>query len=202
MIRGQGKVREREPPTANPCTIKGVETQQRIIDEEITVIPPAEALTRTAGGCQPYIEGSIFLVPLRTRGYAIGVAARVSPRGRAVLRYFFGPRVVSTETPALNNLDPTAAILRIIFGDLGLISGKWSVIGTVPNWDRRMWPIPDFVRLDPLGRRKPVLVRYADDDLNRVEYESEIESAVGFLPDVAAGYGAVELRLTKLLVPQ
>lgn len=38
-----------------------------------------------------YREGSRFAVPLRQGGYAVGLVARVNPRG-VLLGYFFGPR--------------------------------------------------------------------------------------------------------------
>jgi hypothetical protein len=38
----------------------------------------------------PYSEGSVFLVPLRKGGYARGVVARASPKGKGLLGYFFG----------------------------------------------------------------------------------------------------------------
>ncbi len=147
----------------------------------------------------PYFDGSTFLVPLRNGGYARGVVARASPEGKGVMGYFFGPRLSSTVGVAWDDLDPANAILRIRFGDLGLINGEWPIVGEIRNWNRSEWPMPDFVRRDPLGRLKPILVRYADDDPNRIETEYAIDDDSGMLPDSSAGYGAVEIKLTKLL---
>ena len=147
----------------------------------------------------PYSESSVFLVPLRNGGYARGVVARASPKGKGVLGYFFGPRLSSTDDAVWDDLEPAKAILRIRFGDLGLINGEWAIFGKVPSWNRSEWPTPDFVRRDPLGRSKPVLVRYSDDDPMRIEAEYRIEDDSGMLPDSAYGYGAVEIELTKLL---
>jgi hypothetical protein len=113
--------------------------------------------------------------------------------------YFFGPRLSSTDGVEWNDLDPAKAILRMRFGDLGLINGEWPIYAKVPDWNRSEWPMPDFVRRDPLGRLKPMLVRYMDNDPNRVETEYAIDDDSGMLPDSSAGYGAVEIRLTKLL---
>jgi len=147
----------------------------------------------------PYSEGTVFLVPLRNGGYARGVVARASGEGKVLFGYFFGPLLSSPAAATVNDLDPAEAVLRVIFGDLGLINGEWSVVGTVPNWDRSKWPMPDFVRRDPLGKRKPVLVRYSDTDPLRVEAEYPIEDDSALTPDSAYGYGAVEINLTKLL---
>jgi hypothetical protein len=147
----------------------------------------------------PYSESSIFLVPLKDGGYARGVVARASPEGRGILGYFFGPRIPSKEDVPLNTPSPETSILRIIFGDLGLVDGKWPVIGTVANWNRAEWPMPDFVRRDPLGRRKPVLVRYSDTDPMQIEAEYPISEDAGLQPDALAGYESVEFKLSKLL---
>ena len=113
--------------------------------------------------------------------------------------YFFGPRLASPAVATLDGLDPGKATLRLIFGDLGLMNGEWAVLGTVPDWDRSKWPMPDFVRRDPLGKRKPVLVRRSDTDPMRVEAEYAIEDDSGLATDALSGYGAVEIKLTKLL---
>jgi hypothetical protein len=147
----------------------------------------------------PYSESSVFLVPLRNGGYARGVVARASPEGKGVLGYFFGPRLSSGGDAEWGDLDPAEAILCVRFGDLGLINGEWPILGKVLNWNRSMWPMPDFVRRDPLGRLRPVLVRYSDDDPMRIEAEYSIEDDSGMLLDSASGYGAVEIKLTKLL---
>jgi len=113
--------------------------------------------------------------------------------------YFFGPHLATRDDVPLSDLVPAQAILRIIFGDLGLINGEGPILGTIPHWNRADWPMPDFVRRDPLGRGRPILVRYADDDPRRLVSEHRVDDDSGLLPDLLAGYGAVEIRLTKLL---
>jgi hypothetical protein len=124
--------------------------------------------------------------------------ARSSGEGKVLLGYFFGPRLASTIEAALDDLDPANAILHVRFGDLGLINGEWPVVGKVPNWDRSKWLMPDFVRRDDLSK-KAWLVRYADDDPNRIvgEYPTDFDSSLE--RDSLSGYGAVEIVLTKLL---
>lgn len=147
----------------------------------------------------PYSEGSVFLVPLKDGGYARGVVARISPDGKVLLGYFFGPRLVSNTAVAMNDLRSTDARLRIRFGDLGLINGAWVVCGEIPNWNRSEWPFPDFLRRDPLGKLKPVQVRYFDMDPLRVESERFVDDDPGLATNSLYGYEAVEIELNKLL---
>ncbi|MFO0840715.1 MAG: Imm26 family immunity protein [Phycisphaerae bacterium] len=139
----------------------------------------------------PYAEWSVFCVPLNDGGYARGVVARATKKGKVLLGYFFGPRLATVDAAILTDLDPQNSVLRITFGDLGLIRREWPILGVLPNWNRSAWPMPDVVRRDPLGRLKPVLVRYSDDDPNRIEMERVIDNDIGLAPDSMYGYGAV-----------
>jgi hypothetical protein len=146
----------------------------------------------------PYSEGSLFFVPLRKGGYARGVVARVSRRGKILLGYFFGPRVETSDSVMLDGLDPAVAVLRVRLGDLGLISGKWPIVGNLPYWDRTKWPMPDFVRREELSR-KAWIVRRADTDPRQIDSEWPTDFASELPDDSLSGYGAVEIKLTKLL---
>src|SRR5437588_3474510 len=137
----------------------------------------------------PYSEGSVFLVPLRKGGYGRGVVARAGPKGRGLFGYFFGPRLTSADTAKLDDLDPSNSVLRVRFGDLGLINNEWSILGKVPNWDRSHWPMPDFARRPP--GLKARLVRYCDTDPMCIEAEYPIDDDLGLPTDSAYGYGAV-----------
>ncbi len=146
----------------------------------------------------PYVESTVFLVPLKSGGFARGVVARSSKKGKVLFGYFFGPALKSTNMVPLDDLDPEKAIMRVIFGDLGLINGEWEIVGTIPDWKRAEWSMPDFVRRDPISKRA-FLVRYSDTDPNMLlgecptDYNSKLES------DSMYGYGAVETRLSDLL---
>jgi len=148
-----------------------------------------------------YKEGDWFAVPLDPSGFAVGLAARNTPRGSGILAYFFGIRYDTI--PLLSDLKSYTAAdaIRILqIGDLGLINGEWKVIGQAPNWNRSQWPMPNFVRREPISNRI-WLVTYSDDDPNLVLSEELIteEKAIGLEPDVLSGYGAVEKKLSKLL---
>jgi hypothetical protein len=146
----------------------------------------------------PYSEGSVFLVPLRTGGFARGVVSRSAPNGKILFGYFFGPRINSIDHVHIDDLQPSHAILKLLFGDLGLINREWTVVGKMPNWDRSSWPMPDFARRDPTSGRSWI-VRYSDVDPSRVIAEGPTDSVHNLSSDMLSGYGAVEIKLTKLL---
>jgi len=148
----------------------------------------------------PYSEGSVFLVPLRSSGYGRGIVARAAPRGRVLFGYFFGPRLESPEAAGIEDIDPRKAVLRIRFGDLGLINGEWKLLGDVPNWNPTEWPMPEFGSLDPLTG-KAWVARYCDTDPVREESRHQVDpSYVSDLPmDGLFGYGAAEIKLTHVL---
>lgn len=147
----------------------------------------------------PYSEGSVFVLPLRSGGYARGVVARA--KEGILFGYFFGPRLDSMEEANFDKLHPDKAILRLRFGDLGLIEGEWKVLGMVPGWDRSAWPIPLLVSRVPRELRKPFLIECADTDPNVETGQWTIEHDEH--PDLPSaglfGSGAVEIRLGKML---
>ena len=83
---------------------------------------------------QKYGEGSWFGVPLKSRGYAVGVVVRQSRKHRGVLfGYFFGSRHDKLPTLlALSDYYPGMAIYVTMFGALGLKGGSWPVIAVDP----------------------------------------------------------------------
>jgi len=147
----------------------------------------------------PYREGSWFAVPLRERGYAIGVIARVAPGGRIILAYLFGSKfatIPAVEDVARFRSEDAIRCLRI--GDLGLMNGRWVVIGDSMNWERRAWPMPAFVRRDDLSRSAWRSI-YSDSDPSRLEGEESVPYEIsGLERDVLYGYGAVELIMEHM----
>ena len=90
------------------------------------------------------------------------------------------------------------AVLVERFGDLGIIQHEWPIIGPTPNWNRDSWPVPHFVRKDPISGDLYV-VEYSDslrESCSRMVPQSD---AIALPQDGLAGYGAVEIQLTKLL---
>jgi hypothetical protein len=99
---------------------------------------------------------------------------------------------------AVSFVHPRQALRVVRFGDPFLLNGKWPIIGKLRNWERGLWPMPDFVRKDDLTKTA-WRVRYSEENLTqaileaREPYDSALERAAVFGP------GAVELMLTKLL---
>lgn len=149
----------------------------------------------------PYKEGSWFAVPLRgNSGYGVGLVARHNGKG-GILGYFFGEKFASppklTELPRIG---VEAAVLVRQFGDLGLVKGLWPVIGTAKDWSREQWPVPNFARIT-VDESVAWQVIYSDDDGMTLlaEQEMPVWEAKLLPEDGLSGYGAIELRLTKIL---
>lgn len=146
-----------------------------------------------------YAEGDCFAVPLRDSGFARGVVARMNGKG-AIFGYFFGPRMaLACEGEDFSTLVPDNAILLRDFGDLGLLNGKWTILGKMPEWNRDEWPMPPLIRVDETEGR--AWLSHYDDSSFECLMEEEVDpSLVSSYPqDGTSGYGAVEIRLTKLL---
>jgi hypothetical protein len=147
-----------------------------------------------------YREGDWFAVPLRDGGYGAGLIARASPGG-VLLGYFFGP--LRSEVPELEDvreLRPADAVLVRRLGHLGIMQGRWPLLGRVDDWDRREWPTPVFIRYEELTGRS-FRVFYDDNDPNRVlRYEQVAPGEAEQGPkDGLMGAGFAEGALTRLL---
>lgn len=145
-------------------------------------------------------EGTVFAVPLRSHGVAVGVLAR-SSRSGILFGHFFGPR--RDQLPVLESLAslaPEDAVLVGRFGYLGLPDGSWLVLGPLPGWDRSRWSMPPLVRREPITGTA-FLVLYDDSDPARLVGEEQVaEDITADSPsDGLMGAGFVEIRLTKLL---
>lgn len=148
---------------------------------------------------RPVQEGTWFAVPLRTRGFAVGVVARTTPTGGIVLAYFF-PGVWESP-PGIDDMKEMGvqrAIRLLRVGDLGLTNGTWQIIGVDPVWCREDWPVPKFVRRDDLSRRAWI-VEYSDNDANVVVSESPTDYSTSLERDAVHGAGAAEIVMTRLL---
>ncbi len=148
----------------------------------------------------PYSEGSVFAIPLRSGGYALGVVSRKSKRGNSILCHFFGPRL--EHVPEVRDdweMTASNAVAVARVGDLGLYDRSWPVLGRFENWNRDEWPMPQFVSEDPLTG-KLWLVDYDDNDpgarIGRTRIDAWPPRAVR---DGLWGSGAAEIKVDKLL---
>jgi hypothetical protein len=147
-----------------------------------------------------YREGDWFAVPLFGGGSAVGLIARTNPGG-VLLAYFFGP--LRSEIPKLEDvagLRPHDAVLVRKVGHLGIVQGKWPLLGRLDRWNRLDWPMPVFVRYEELTGRS-FRVFYDGDDPNRVLREEQIApgEAEQAPKDGLMGAGFAEAALTSLL---
>lgn len=142
-------------------------------------------------------EGSIFLVPLRDDGYAVGVLARISGKGHCY-GYFFGQRVSEAGAIVFSQLIPDNAVLIGKFGDLELRSGGWKWVGKIDGWDSSLWEFKPLARIDESAGRAWLSVY--DDKFNCIEEREITVKEAGKHPyDRMMGAGSVEIRLTKLV---
>lgn len=144
-----------------------------------------------------YVEGLCFFVPLRTGGFARGIVSRMNGKGQ-VFGYFFGPKLM-VAADRFSGVSPRVAILGGFFGDLGLLNKKWPHANVLLNWCRNDWNIPPMYREDQTAGK--AWLSYYDD--TTMAFISEVSTATGNRDprfyDRVMGYGAVEIRLTKLL---
>jgi len=146
----------------------------------------------------PYSEGSIFCVPLSDEQFVLGVVSRMNKGGKILLGHFFAPPVIAP--PKADEIPPLAsanALIVMKFGDLHLWKKKWPIVGKMVPWRRAAWPIPNFLKLDPiLGSAR--LVTFCDDDLQtEVQVSSCPPDMKGYESPGLHGAVAVEIILRK-----
>ena len=149
----------------------------------------------------PYQEGDWFAVPLASGGFALGIVARTTKKGRVLLGYFFGPRrPVPESVDDLKEQFAEQAILVARFGDLSLVRKEWPILGRSRDWYRGKWPMLAFVNRDPLSGRA-WRIEYADDDPNKLIGRTPISvsETIGIEMDRVCGAGAIEMQLDRLL---
>lgn len=150
----------------------------------------------------PYKEGDVFAVPLLDKRFALGVVARSPRLGKVLLGYFF--RYGKTQLPrvgAIPDLKSQDAVLAVIFGDLGLYRGDWPIVGRVQNWRRDSWPMPSFIRREPLTGAAWKVTYSEDDPSQEVEIVRlhNTGSALNLERDSLRGTESLRATLTKLL---
>lgn len=119
-----------------------------------------------------------------------------------VFGYFFGPSRTDLAWPNdLGSFLPREAIWLSRFGDPAIIEGRWPILGSLENWEREQWPIPPLYRGD-IATGRELKLSYYDDTLDFLyERTCSVEEAKQSPYDSGCGVGAVEIELTRLLLP-
>ena len=141
--------------------------------------------------------GAIFLVPVAPARFATGVVIRADGRGRAV-GAFFGPTVNGASEVDASDLRLEKSALICRFGDHGLYTKRWPVIGQMPNWSDASWSVSRFAR------------RHDNPDLCYVtEYDASLnalservlpaEEGQALPDDAQYGSGIVEAKLANIM---
>jgi hypothetical protein len=120
----------------------------------------------------------------------MGVLARRDGKGRA-FGYFFGPRMEKEATLDIATLVPTRAALVCRFGENGLRTGRWPVVGEIPGFSREVWALPKFQRAHDsqqlvyvteydhsLTCQSEILISRDAVDLSNLPYDSQRGSVV------------------------
>jgi hypothetical protein len=148
----------------------------------------------------PYREGDWFAVPLPEGDYVVGLVARMDRKG-TILGYFFCPRHEQLPTMKdIVHLSTSDVVLVGLCGDLGILEGRWIIIGRVEPWNRSEWPLPAFALIS-VDKKRAWRVQYNEDDLTEVvRMRKTRPEEVDHLPeDGLYGAGAIEIRLSQLL---
>lgn len=144
-----------------------------------------------------YSEGSLIAIPLRDKGYGLGLIAR--KQENIALGYFF--KYKSEKIP--KEIDPSIiskknSILIRKFGSLGIDNGSWKIIGQLKEWAKNDWGIPKFKMIDPLTE-EAICIEYNDHLQEVTRSKISKENSKSLYDSSTAGYGAIEIILTKLL---
>ena len=90
-------------------------------------------------------NGAVVLVPVTPTGFSVGVVINADGRGRAI-GAFFGPAVNDASEADPSELRLETALLVCRFGDHALHKKRWTVVGSIPNWDKAPWSVTKFSR--------------------------------------------------------
>jgi hypothetical protein len=152
-----------------------------------------------------YSEGQWFAVPLRRGGYALGIIVRGGYKTKGGLGYFFGPKYEDLPgDEATYEKHAEDALLIARFGDLGIVRGSWPLIQSTRPFSKEEWPIPKFGTEVPLPPGKGFIREYEQDSSGALicvrQTPVDADKIQKFPKDAVMGGGAVEIKLTKLLV--
>ncbi len=146
-----------------------------------------------------YSEGTIFALKLRTDGFAVGIVTRIAKRKNGIIMAYFSDKKFPV-MPSLTEIENlTEFPFKWRLGDLFLINNTWFILGQKQNFKSEDWPIPKFIRRDPLVSGRAWEVTYREDDIATVQSETPTDSSREDLDESCLmGAGSVEIGLSKL----
>ena len=176
----------------------------------------------------PYKEGDWFMLPLGNEGFVVGLVARKDKSGGLFSYFFSPRIYKEPKKEHLELLTPDDAIDMAIHGCQGFIHDKTcKVIGAKENFQRKDWPMPKFLREDSVDYRFS-LITYDENTLEEIvelektisiqklskypinqdeleetkkdgnKFDNYIQKISKYFLDGLAGYGVMEIRLTKI----
>ncbi|MFN9357663.1 MAG: Imm26 family immunity protein [Phycisphaerae bacterium] len=140
---------------------------------------------------------TVVLVPLKPSGFVQGVVIRSNGRGQA-FGCFWGPKLSFARDADFETCRQTSPILVCRFGDYGIRTGRWLLVGPVRDWSDSEWPEPKFWRRhnDP----RLCYVSQYDWELKLIaEAVRPMVDAASLPEDVQLGSGVVEAKLSSLV---
>lgn len=155
-----------------------------------------------------FSEGDVFAVRLGAIDrWAAGVISRTSARWPNLILAHFFPHV-PRQRPGdfrLPKMSVQDAVFVCRVSDLALRDGDWPVIGSLPDFSREFWPMPQFHTPDHrLGEQVRIDIYYEHDPGHLKRSTIAVApTAARQLPDGATfGVGLAVERLVKILEPQ
>ncbi len=124
-----------------------------------------------------YQNGTVFAVPLSGGGYAAGVVTHLDGSG-AIVAYFLADKFSQLPSlKAVNAFRVGSALTVRRLADVGIVAGKWSILGQYAGWCQADWPLPSFGRPDALDDELRWIVEYVENDLITPRCEVHTSSA-------------------------
>lgn len=143
-------------------------------------------------------QGQIFAIPLKDKGYGLGLIARKNDM--IALGYFF--KTVFEQLPIgkveADLISKANVILIGKFSCLGISNNEWPLLKSDFVFKKDNWPIPFFKGKD-LGGDDFFSVLYDDSLLKETRRWISKNEAENLFEHGLYGYGALEIKLSRII---
>jgi hypothetical protein len=150
-----------------------------------------------------YHEGDCFGIPISSRGYALGIVARCSEESNICLGYFYNVNLPDKPLPGkIEDIIKQKEAFIAWFGDIAILNGKWPLIKIDRSFNKKLWPVPAFRRIDLLDSSVGFCIEYEQETPifgNPIKETKVDADTLLDLPDERL-YSAqsIEIRLAKM----